>query len=84
MGTIFLYMGHHAPEIKFYAFYAATFAIFTSFFGLFGSVHVYRKSRDETTNPQPSAENVTKTIGTEDAWEDEKLQGVSNTAGFLV
>ena len=84
MGTVFLYLAHREPEIKFYAFYAATFAIFTSFFGLFGSAHVYRMSRDQTTNPQPSAENVTKTTSTEDAWEDEKLQGVSNTAEFLV
>jgi len=84
MGAVFLYLARREPEIKVYAFYAGTFAISISFFGLFGLGHTYRMSRDQTTNPQPSAENVTKTTSTEDAWEDEKLPGISNTAEFLV
>jgi len=84
MGAVFLYLAHREPQIKVYALYAGTFAIFMSFCGLFGLGHAYRISRDQTTNPQPSAENVTKTTSTEDAWEDEKLQGTSNTAEFLV
>ncbi|KAG0702133.1 hypothetical protein DFH29DRAFT_1079699 [Suillus ampliporus] len=84
-GIIFLHLVHREPEIKFYAFYAGIHAIVMSALRLLGSRGVYRKAlakKNET--PQSSTETAPEATGTEGAWEDEKLQGVSQTADLLV
>ncbi|KAG1744638.1 uncharacterized protein EDB91DRAFT_196525 [Suillus paluster] len=87
MGIIFLYLAHREPEIKFYAFYAGTYAIVMGALGLLGSGSVYRKAlakKNEATKPQSSTETAIETTQTEGVWEDEKLQGASVSADLLV
>ncbi|OAX37078.1 hypothetical protein K503DRAFT_783900 [Rhizopogon vinicolor AM-OR11-026] len=87
MGVVFLHLAHREPEIKFYAFYAGTFAIVMSFFNLFCGPNIYRRALatgNEAAKSQASEETVPETTGTEGTWEYEKRQGVSKTAGLLV
>ncbi|KAG1731372.1 hypothetical protein EDB19DRAFT_1334164 [Suillus lakei] len=87
MGIVFLHLALREPEIKFYAFYAGAYAIAKGALGLFLSRSVYRKAlakKNEATKPQSSAETAHETIGTEGAWENEKPQGVPESADLLV
>ncbi|KAG2121317.1 hypothetical protein DEU56DRAFT_97240 [Suillus clintonianus] len=87
MGIVFLYLARREPEIKFYAFYAGTYAIVMGALGLITSRRVYRKAlakKNEATKSQSSADTAPETTGTEGVWEDEKLQEVPKTADLLV
>ncbi|OJA17824.1 hypothetical protein AZE42_06150 [Rhizopogon vesiculosus] len=87
MGVVLLHLANREPEIKFYAFYAGTFAIVISFFKLFCGPNIYLRAiamKNEAAKRQASEETTPEITGTEGTWEDEKLQGVSKTADLLV